>query len=114
MEPDESGVSLGDYAEEECGLVGGFDVPVDEANEFCVAYGRYLDRGDVAEAGEEPPPALDDVVDAAPHFLAEAGRDALRSCDAPRAAPCRTPRPRRCWPASRRSTASPPRCARPA
>ena len=50
MEPDESGVSLGDYSEEECGLVGGFDVPVDEANEF-VAYGRYLAGGDVSRGG---------------------------------------------------------------
>ena len=78
MEPDEDGVSLGEYAEEECGLVGGFDVPVDEANEFCLAYGRYLDQGDLAEAGEEPPRALEAVVEAAPEFLAEAGRDALR------------------------------------
>ena len=78
MKPDEADVSLGDYAEQECGLVGGFDVPVDEANEFCVAYGRYLDRGDVAEAGEAPPRALTDVLAAAPDFVAEAGRDALR------------------------------------
>jgi hypothetical protein len=78
MEPDEFGVSLGDYAEEECGLVGGFDVPVDEANEFCVAYGRYLAGGEVAEPGEEPPPSLEDVLAAAPDFLAEAGRDSLR------------------------------------
>ena len=81
MEPDPFDVSLGEYAEEECGLVGGFDVPVDEANEFCVAYGRYIDRGDLVEAGEEPPRALADVVEAAPEFLTEAGRDALRDLE---------------------------------
>jgi hypothetical protein len=81
MEPDAFDVSLGEYAEEECGLVGGFDVPVDEANEFCVAFGRYIDRGDLVEAGEEPPRALEDVVEAAPSFLAEAGRDALRDLE---------------------------------
>ena len=78
MEPDELGVSLGEYAEQECGLVGGFDVPIDEANAFCLAYARYLDQGEEAEAGEEPPPALDAVVEAAPPFLGEAGREALR------------------------------------
>ncbi len=81
MEPDEDGVSLGDYAEEECSLVGGFDIPVDEANEFCLAYARFQDQGDVAEAGEEPPQALEDVVEAAPDFLRETGRDALRELD---------------------------------
>ncbi len=81
MEPDEDGVSLGEYAEEECGLVGGFDVPVDEANEFCLAYGRFRDQGEVVEAGAEPPRALEDVVEAAPQFLREAGRDALRDLD---------------------------------
>jgi NHL repeat len=81
MKPDDAGVSLGEYAEVECGLVGGFDIPVDEANEFCVAFGRYVDRGDLAEAGEEPPPAFADVVDAAPDFLAEAGRESLRELD---------------------------------
>jgi hypothetical protein len=68
---------LGAYAEQECGLVGGFDVPVAEANEFCVAYARYFDQGDLAEAGEEPPRALPDVIAAAPEFLADAGRDVL-------------------------------------
>jgi hypothetical protein len=81
MKPAEPGVSLGEYAELECGLAGGFDVPVDEANEFCVAYARYLDRGDLVEAGADPPPALEDVLDAAPEFLAEAGRDALRDLE---------------------------------
>ena len=77
MEPSEFAVSLGEYAEEECGLVGGFDIPVDEANEFCVAYGRFRDQGDRIVAGEEPPPALEDLLAATPDFLAEAGRDAL-------------------------------------
>jgi hypothetical protein len=81
MEPDAFDVSLGEYAEEECGLVGGYDIPVDQANQFCVAYGRYLDRGDLAEAGDEPPRALADVVEAAPSFLAEAGRDAVRELE---------------------------------
>ena len=90
MEPDEDGVSLGEYAEEECGLVGGFDVPVDEANEFCVAYGRYRDQGDLVEAGDEPPRALEAVVDAAPDFLADAGRETLRELDARPDASCRT------------------------
>jgi NHL repeat len=81
MGPDELGVSLGEYAEQECGLVGGFDVPVGEANAFCLAYARYLDEGDVAEAGEEPPRALDAVVEAAPPFLAESGRSALRDLE---------------------------------
>ena len=78
MAPDDDGVSLGEYAENECGLVGGFDVPVDEANEFCLAYGRYVNRNDLVEAGEETPPAFEDVVDAAPDFLADAGRATLR------------------------------------
>ena len=82
MEPDRFDVSLGEYAEEECGLAGGFDVPVDEANEFCVAYGRYVDQGDLVVAGEEPPSALADVVEAAPAFLARTGRAALRDLDA--------------------------------
>ena len=69
---------LGEYAEEECGLVGGFDVPVDEANEFCVAYGRYRDEGDFPEAGEEPPRSLESLLAATPDFLAAAGRDSLR------------------------------------
>ena len=81
MQPDDDGVSLGEYAEDECGLVAGFDVPVDEANEFCVAVGRYRDQGDVVEAGEEVPSAFEDVVEAAPDFLRQAGRDALRELD---------------------------------
>jgi hypothetical protein len=81
IEPDETGVGLGEYAEEECGLVGGFAVPVEEANEFCVAYGRYRDQGDLLEAGEEPPQAFSDLLDATPEFLEEAGRDALRQLE---------------------------------
>jgi hypothetical protein len=81
MQPDDDGVSLGEYAEDECGLVAGFDVPVEEANEFCVAVGRYRDQGDVVEAGEEAPSAFEDVVEASPDFLREAGRDALRDLD---------------------------------
>ena len=94
MEPDEDGVSLGEYAEEECGLVGGFDVPVDEANEFCLAYGRFRDQGEVVEAGEEPPRALEDVVEAAPEFLGR-GRPGRAAGARPRlaGAPCRRPRP---------------------
>ena len=68
MEPDADGVSLGEYAEEECGLVGGFDMPVDEANEFCLAYARYQDQGDLAKAADEVPRALEDVVEVAPEF----------------------------------------------
>jgi hypothetical protein len=81
MQPDEDGVSLGEYAEDECGLVAGYDLPVDEANEFCLAYGRYRDEGDLVVAGEEPPDAFGAVVDAAPQFLADAGREALRELD---------------------------------
>jgi NHL repeat len=81
MAPDDDGVSLGEYAETVCGLAGGFDVPVDEANEFCLAYGRYRNRNDLVEAGDEPPPAFEDVVDAAPDFLADAGRETLRELD---------------------------------
>jgi len=77
MKPGEFAVSLGDYAEQKCGLVGGFDVAVEDANAFCVAYERYLDRRDLAEGGEEPPEALVDAVGAAPPFLAATGRDAL-------------------------------------
>lgn len=73
--------SLGEYAEDECGLSGGFDVPVDEANEFCVAFGRYLDQGEIVQAGENPPTAFADLVEAAPPFLADAGREALRELD---------------------------------
>ena len=69
---------LGGYAEEECGLVGGFDVSVEEANEFCVAYGRYVDQGDFPEAGEEPPRSLEALLADTPDFLAAAGRDSLR------------------------------------
>ena len=81
MEPDDDGVSLGEYAEDECGLVAGFEVPIDEANEFCVAFGRYRDQGDVVQAGEEAPSSFEDVVEAAPDFVREAGRDALRDLD---------------------------------
>jgi len=81
MAPDDDGVSLGEYAETECGLVAGFDVPVDEANEFCVAYGRYVNRNDLIVAGDEPPPAFEDVVEAAPDFLADPGRETLRELD---------------------------------
>ena len=81
MQRDADGVSLGEYAEDECGLVAGFDVPIDDANAFCVAIGRYRDRGEVVEAGEEPPSAFEDVVEAAPDFLRQAGRDALRDLD---------------------------------
>lgn len=81
MKPDEAGVSLGEYAEEECGLVGGFDIPIEEANEFCLTYMRYRDQGELATAGEEPPAALEDVVEAAPDFLAEAGRRGLRELE---------------------------------
>jgi hypothetical protein len=81
MQPDDGGVSLGAYAEDECGLVAGFDVPIEEANEFCVAVGRHRDQGDVVEAGEEAPSSFEDVVEAAPDFLREAGRDALRDLD---------------------------------
>jgi hypothetical protein len=81
MQPDEDGVSLGEYAEDECGWVAGFDVPIEDANEFCVAYGRYVDQGDRVAAGEEVPSAYEDVVEAAPDFLAEAGRETLRELD---------------------------------
>jgi hypothetical protein len=81
MQPDEDGVSLGEYAEDECGWVAGFDVPLDDANEFCVAFGRYIDRGDRVAAGEEAPPAYEDVVEAAPDFLADAGRETLRELE---------------------------------
>jgi hypothetical protein len=81
MRPDEDGVSLGEYAEDECGLAAGYDLPADEANEFCLAYGRYRDQGDLVEAGEEPPEAFEGVVDAAPQFLAGAGRETLRELD---------------------------------
>lgn len=77
MAPGEEGVSLGDYAEEQCGLIGGFDVPLEEAVDYCIAYQRYLDQGELAEAGEDVPDALPDVVAAAPDFVAPAGRDAL-------------------------------------
>lgn len=76
-----SALDLGAYAERECGLVGGFAVPVDEANEFCVAYARYVDRGDLAEPGREPPRALDDVVAAAPGFVAGAARESVRELE---------------------------------
>jgi hypothetical protein len=72
---------LGAYAEQECGLVGGFDVPVGEANEFCVAYARYRDQGDLVEAGEDPPRAFGDVLAAAPGFIAETGREAVRELE---------------------------------
>jgi hypothetical protein len=81
MAPDEAGVSLGEYAENECRLVGGFDIPVDEANEFCVAYGRYVNRDDLVEAGDEVPPAYEDVIEAAPDLLADAGRETLRELE---------------------------------
>jgi sugar lactone lactonase YvrE len=81
MQPDDDGVSLGEYAEDECGLVAGFDVPIDEANEFCVAFGRYADQDDLVEAGEEPPSAFEDVVEAAPDFLADAGSQTLRELE---------------------------------
>lgn len=81
MAPDEDGVSLGEYAEDECGLVGGFDIPVDEANEFCLAYGRYVNRNDLVEAGDEVPPAYEDVIEAAPDLLADAGRETLSELD---------------------------------
>ncbi len=81
MQPDEGGVSLGEYAEDECGLVAGYDVPIDEANEFCLAYGRYRDQGDLVVAGDEPPDAFEAVVDAAPDLLADAGRETLRELD---------------------------------
>jgi hypothetical protein len=56
-------------------------VPLDDANEFCVAFGRYIDRGDRVAAGEEAPPAYEDVVEAAPDFLADAGRETLRELE---------------------------------
>jgi hypothetical protein len=78
MEPRDYEVGLGDYAEEECRLVGGFDVPVEDANELCIAYSRYMDRGDLAQPGEEPPDGLADVIAASPPFLAETGRAVQR------------------------------------
>jgi sugar lactone lactonase YvrE len=81
MAPGEDDVSMGDYAEEECGLIAGFDVPLDEALRYCIAYQRYIDQGEVARAGEDVPDALPDVVDAAPPFVAPAGRAALRELD---------------------------------
>jgi NHL repeat len=78
MAPSEDDVSMGDYAEQECGLIGGFDVPLDEALDYCVAYQRYRDQGELAEAGDDVPEALPDVVEAAPDFVAGAGRDAVR------------------------------------
>ena len=58
-----------------------YDVPIDEANEFCLAYGRYRDQGDLVVAGDEPPDAFEAVVDAAPDLLADAGRETLRELD---------------------------------
>ena len=51
---------------------------MEEANEFCVAYGRYRDEGDFPEAGEEPPRSLEALLADTPDFLAAAGRDSLR------------------------------------
>jgi hypothetical protein len=70
MDPNPFEEGLDDYAEEECGLAAGFDVPVDEANEFCVAYQRYLDLGH--DTGGGPPEALAEVRRSAPRFLADA------------------------------------------
>jgi hypothetical protein len=79
MRPDAFGVSIGDYAEDECGLVGGFDVPVEEANAFCVAYRRSVDRHGLLlpSAGDEPTPEFVAVVRGAPAPVADIARAAL-------------------------------------
>ena len=69
--------AFGDYAEDRCGLVGGHDVRVDDVNEFCVAYQRYVDgEGLLPDPGSEPPRAYLAVAGAAPPPLAETARAA--------------------------------------
>jgi hypothetical protein len=68
---------IGDYAEDRCGLIAGYDVGVDEINEFCVDYQRFVDRESLLPApGEEPPRAYAAVVRAAPPVLAVSARAA--------------------------------------
>jgi hypothetical protein len=73
---DDDGENIGDYAEERCGLVGGYAIDVGAARDFCLAYQRYLDvtePSDVTKqsrrASRARSNALAPVVDAAPTLI---------------------------------------------
>jgi hypothetical protein len=65
--------TIADYAENECGLIGGYDVSVEDVNPFCVAYRRFVDTNRfLPKPGEKPSPEWAAVLDAVPPMLESA------------------------------------------
>lgn len=65
--------SIADYGENECGLIGGYDVSVKDVNAFCVAYQRFTDTNKfLPKPGEKPSPQWTAVLDAVPPMLESA------------------------------------------
>jgi hypothetical protein len=65
--------TIADYAENECGLIGGYDVSVDQVNRFCATYTRFTDTGDfLPKPGEKPSPEWAAVLAAVPPLLESA------------------------------------------
>jgi hypothetical protein len=62
--------TLADYAEDECGLIAGYNLTARAVNRYCLAYRRYLDTHESLPAvAEDPPPEWAAVEDAAPDTL---------------------------------------------
>jgi hypothetical protein len=62
--------TLADYAENECGLIAGYDLSANAVNRFCLAYRRYTDTHEqLPQPAEDPPPEWAAVEDAAPETL---------------------------------------------
>jgi hypothetical protein len=74
--------AVGEYAELRCGLVGGFDIGVERARSFCLAYQRFEDAPHRTWLDVEKPEvaramaaSFDDVGRVAPALLDEAVRE---------------------------------------
>ena len=69
----QSKATIADYGENECGLIGGYDVSVKEVNPFCAAYRRFADTDKfLPKPGEKPSPEWAAVLDAVPPMLESA------------------------------------------
>ena len=65
--------TIADYGEDECGLIGGYDVSVKDVNAFCVANQRFVDTNkSLPKPGEKPSPEWAAVLDAVPPMLESA------------------------------------------
>jgi hypothetical protein len=65
--------TIADYGENDCGLIAGYNVAVEDVNPFCLAYQRFVDTDKfLPKPGQKPTPAWTAVADAAPKMLESA------------------------------------------